>query len=111
MGRINAWHTAFNLAKDRVTGGGFDTFQGPTFRKYAPEPENVHAAHSIYFQVLGDHGFIGFGFVRAHWSDGVADREQGHPEMQNGSGPEMGSRPRCHDSGEYRWFCYGRSIS
>ncbi|MGO8754190.1 MAG: putative O-glycosylation ligase, exosortase A system-associated [Gallionellaceae bacterium] len=59
MGRINAWHTAFNLAKDRITGGGFDTFQGPTFRKYAPEPEEVHAAHSIYFQVLGDQGFIG----------------------------------------------------
>ncbi len=59
MGRINAWHTAFNLAKDRITGGGFDTFQAPTFRHYAPDPEDVHAAHSIYFQVMGDHGFIG----------------------------------------------------
>lgn len=59
MGRINAWHTAFNLAMDRPTGGGFLTFQAPTFRKYAPEPENVHDAHSIYFQVLGEHGFIG----------------------------------------------------
>jgi probable O-glycosylation ligase (exosortase A-associated) len=59
MGRINAWHTAFILAKDRITGGGFDTFQLPTFRRYAPEPENVHAAHSIYFQVMGDHGFTG----------------------------------------------------
>lgn len=59
IGRINAWHTAFNLAKDRITGGGFETFQAPTFRLYAPDPDNVHAAHSIYFQVMGDHGFIG----------------------------------------------------
>ena len=59
MGRINAWHTAFNLAKDSITGGGFDTFQAPTFLLYAPDPDNVHAAHSIYFQVMGDHGFIG----------------------------------------------------
>ncbi|MHB9101390.1 MAG: putative O-glycosylation ligase, exosortase A system-associated [Sulfuricella sp.] len=61
MGRINAWHTAFNLAKDRVTGGGFETFQAPTFRLYAPDPENVHDVHSIYFEVMGEHGFIGFG--------------------------------------------------
>jgi probable O-glycosylation ligase (exosortase A-associated) len=59
MGRINAWHTAFNLAKEHITGGGFETFQAPTFKLYAPEPDNVHAAHSIYFQVMGDHGFVG----------------------------------------------------
>lgn len=59
MGRINAWHTAFNLAKDRITGGGFEAFQEPTFKLYAPDPEDLHAAHSIYFQVMGDHGFIG----------------------------------------------------
>lgn len=59
MGRVNAWHTAFNVAKDRITGGGFESFQEPTFGLYAPDPENVHAAHSIYFQVLGDHGFTG----------------------------------------------------
>lgn len=61
MGRINAWHTAFNVAKDRVTGGGFETFQAPTFRQYAPDRWNVHDVHSIYFEVMGEHGFIGFG--------------------------------------------------
>jgi probable O-glycosylation ligase (exosortase A-associated) len=61
MGRINAWHTAFNLAKDRITGGGFETFRAPTFRQYAPDPEDVHDVHSIYFEVMGEHGFIGFG--------------------------------------------------
>jgi probable O-glycosylation ligase (exosortase A-associated) len=61
MGRINAWHTAFNLAKERITGGGFETFQAPTFHRYAPDPDNVHDVHSIYFEVMGEHGFIGFG--------------------------------------------------
>lgn len=60
LGRINAWHTAFNVAKDRVTGGGFDMFWPPTFRQYAPEPWRVHDVHSIYFEVMGEHGFIGF---------------------------------------------------
>lgn len=61
LGRINAWHTAVNVAKDRVTGGGFEMFRPPTFRQYAPEPFRVHDVHSIYFEVLGEHGFIGFG--------------------------------------------------
>lgn len=61
QGRINAWYTAWGLAKDRVTGGGFDAFQTPTFRAYAPNPENVRDVHSIYFQMMGEHGFIGFG--------------------------------------------------
>ncbi len=61
QGRINAWYTAFNLAKDRITGGGFETFRPPTFRQYAPDPWNVHDVHSIYFEQMGEQGFIGFG--------------------------------------------------
>ncbi len=61
LGRINAWHTAFNVAKDRITGGGYEMFRAPTFRQYAPEPFRVHDVHSIYFEVMGEHGFIGFG--------------------------------------------------
>jgi putative inorganic carbon (hco3(-)) transporter len=61
QGRINAWHMAFNVAKVRVTGGGFAMFQAPTFRQFAPDPWNVHDVHSIYFEVMGEHGFIGFG--------------------------------------------------
>jgi probable O-glycosylation ligase (exosortase A-associated) len=59
MGRINAWKYAYNAAKDNVLGMGFDSWSPVTFAKYAPEPENVHAAHSIYFSVLADHGWIG----------------------------------------------------
>lgn len=67
QGRINAWYTAFNVAKDRITGGGFDTFQPPTFRQYAPNPWNVHDVHSIYFEVMGEQGFIGFGLFMLLW--------------------------------------------
>lgn len=61
MGRINAWHTGFNVASSHLTGGGYEMFQAPTFRQYAPEPFRVHDAHSIYFEVMGEHGFIGLG--------------------------------------------------
>lgn len=62
MGRINAWKMATNLALDRpLVGGGFAIWSGPVFAKYAPVPTDVHAAHSIYFQALGEHGFVGLG--------------------------------------------------
>ena len=60
MGRINAWAMAFNLANDRpLVGGGFEIYNAKTFAKYAPDPTDVHAAHSIYFQILGEHGYVG----------------------------------------------------
>lgn len=60
MGRINAWWFAFNLAVDRpFVGGGFSTFTEELFQKYAPEPEAFHDSHSIYFEVLAEHGFVG----------------------------------------------------
>ena len=61
MGRINAWWTAWNVASSNVLGGGFKMFTVPTFHLYAPNPLDIHDAHSIYFQVLGEHGFIGLG--------------------------------------------------
>ena len=59
MGRFNAWRMAFNLASSEFFGGGFEAFQRPSFWMYAPDPTNVHDAHSIYFEVLGEHGFVG----------------------------------------------------
>jgi len=59
MGRFNAWGMAFNLAKSELFGGGFEAFQRATFWLYGPNPNDVHDAHSIYFEVLGEHGFIG----------------------------------------------------
>jgi probable O-glycosylation ligase (exosortase A-associated) len=59
LGRINAWHFAVNVATHNILGGGFNTFSPRQFAIYAPEPLNYHVAHSIFFEVLGDHGFIG----------------------------------------------------
>jgi len=62
QGRINSWKTAINIAKDRpFIGGGFETFIDPVFNRYAPNQGNVRDVHSIYFEVLGEHGFVAFG--------------------------------------------------
>ncbi|GGC16852.1 putative O-glycosylation ligase, exosortase A system-associated [Pseudoduganella buxea] len=65
MGRINAWQMAFNLANDRPLGGGFIIYEPDVFELYAPVPHDVHAAHSIYFQVLGEHGWVGLALYLA----------------------------------------------
>lgn len=68
MGRINAWQFAFNLAKDRpLTGGGFRAFTDQAFAIWAPNPTDVHDAHSIWFQMLGEHGFVGLGLFMLLW--------------------------------------------
>jgi putative inorganic carbon (HCO3(-)) transporter len=59
LGRINAWKTAWNLANHRFLGGGFEMWHEQVFQLYAPDPTNVHDAHSIYFKVLGEHGYVG----------------------------------------------------
>jgi probable O-glycosylation ligase (exosortase A-associated) len=66
MGRINAWYFAWNLALDRpFVGGGFGVSEQRIFRIYAPDPLDFHASHSIYFEVLGEHGFVGLGLFLA----------------------------------------------
>ena len=59
LGRINAWYFAVNLANDNLLGGGFNVFSKRMFWQYAPDPLDYHVAHSIYFQVLGEQGYIG----------------------------------------------------
>jgi putative inorganic carbon (HCO3(-)) transporter len=61
MGRINAWWTAVHVSNHRpLVGGGFNVLQqDETFARYAPVPGDVHDAHSIYFEVLGEQGYPG----------------------------------------------------
>ena len=60
LGRINAWHFAFNFSKDHpIMGGGYGTFNRELFYIYAPEPENFHDAHNIFFEVLAEQGYVG----------------------------------------------------
>ena len=61
--RLNSWYVARELAKDYpIMGGGFRTFSKDIYEAYMPGykyAENALDAHSIYFQVLGEHGFTG----------------------------------------------------
>jgi probable O-glycosylation ligase (exosortase A-associated) len=78
MGRVVAWKLSLILATHNpFFGGGFKGLEYfpvwsslsqefssfPWFYTGAalPDPDKARAAHSIYFQVLGDHGFFGLG--------------------------------------------------
>ena len=63
MGRIYAWKMAFNVANHNFFGGGFNLWSKATYIEYLPEFDPVknkaYVAHSIYFSVLGEHGWMG----------------------------------------------------
>jgi len=86
MGRINAWQMAWNLASHNFFGGSFGIYNLETFGRYAPDPTDVHAAHSIYFQVLGEHGFVGlFVFLLLWlfvWGSAGRMRKQGRKQPE-----------------------------
>jgi probable O-glycosylation ligase (exosortase A-associated) len=76
MGRINAWRFAFQLANQRITGGGIQGIEEEeAYRKYAPELHAellatggaFRAAHSIWFGTLGQHGWIGLALFVTLW--------------------------------------------
>jgi probable O-glycosylation ligase (exosortase A-associated) len=68
MGRIYAWQTAFNISTDRVLGGGYEyPLNREVIATYSPSGQML-VAHSIYFQVLGEHGFIGLGLYLLFWA-------------------------------------------
>ncbi len=67
MGRINAWWAAWNMAQHYPFGVGFKPATGELFALFAPNPGDVKAAHSIYFQVLGNHGFAGLALFLGIW--------------------------------------------
>ncbi len=66
-GRINAWKMCTAMASQRITGAGFEAYNKFTYETYAPEimivagKKKYFVAHSIYFSVLGEHGFPGLG--------------------------------------------------
>lgn len=68
QGRLAAWSAAWNMAFDYPTGVGFNIVVQQLFNLYSHNPEaGARAAHSIYFQVLGSHGFVGLGLFMAIW--------------------------------------------
>jgi probable O-glycosylation ligase (exosortase A-associated) len=61
LGRFQAWTFAYKLAVDRpITGGGFRVFTDEKlYMSYVPEALRARNFHSIYFEVLGESGFMG----------------------------------------------------
>lgn len=58
--RLTSWHVAYSLALDHpFLGGGFRTFTAEIYERYVPGWGRDTDAHSIYLQVLGEHGFPG----------------------------------------------------
>ncbi len=67
MQRIQSWTVAWNLTKDYpLTGAGFEFELSPNDKRwfgYGNADASVYlrtssAAHSIYFQILGQHGYV-----------------------------------------------------
>lgn len=59
MGRVNAWKVAYGVAKERpLVGGGFQMITPEVFERHLPG-ETLHDTHSIYFEALGEQGFVG----------------------------------------------------
>lgn len=67
MGRLNAWEMNYNIALANLFGGGFSMYTSEVYAIYAPDPRYVVVAHSIYFQILGEHGFIGLFLFLLVW--------------------------------------------
>ena len=60
-GRLTMWKFAIDVANDHpVLGGGLDVFYNNAYRaKYLPFGVEGRAVHSIYFEALGEHGYVG----------------------------------------------------
>lgn len=67
MGRIEAWKMTINLASHNILGGGFDIYRPEIYARYAPEALQQQGAHSIYFSVLGEHGYLGLFLFLMIW--------------------------------------------
>jgi probable O-glycosylation ligase (exosortase A-associated) len=101
LGRILVWQWTLGFVKDRPLGGGFNAFVVNEI-VFPPEKEGGQpilvkskAFHSIYFEVLGEHGYVGLALFAglilvtlfSLWR--VIRRTRGDPEMQ-----------WCHDLGK-----------
>lgn len=63
MGRLRAWQVCMAMAADRPTGVGFgqDAYMRE-YDSYKVHPEDrPHAAHSVWFSLIGETGYIGLG--------------------------------------------------
>ena len=67
QGRLYSWRVAWAVATHYFTGAGM-SYQNPMlFVIFGDGSDTVIAAHSIYFQILGNHGFVGLFLFIAMW--------------------------------------------
>jgi putative inorganic carbon (HCO3(-)) transporter len=60
QGRIAMWQASVAIASQRMLGAGFlGPYNQGVVDLYAPGT-HARAVHSIYFEVIGEHGYIGF---------------------------------------------------
>jgi probable O-glycosylation ligase (exosortase A-associated) len=60
LARLHSWTFAYRLFRDHpILGGGFQTFTAPLYGEYNMLADKVQGPHSIYFQVLAEHGLPG----------------------------------------------------
>lgn len=69
LGRLSAWWVAFGIAKQHLFGVGFNAAIPELFLTYSPYGLGAGqpVAHSIWFQMMGHHGFIGIGLFVVFW--------------------------------------------
>jgi len=68
MNRIWAWQHSIHVANARFVGGGIDFYSEAAYRSFSPAiAEKIETTtgkfsgpHSIFFKVLGEHGWFGF---------------------------------------------------
>ncbi len=66
--RLNSWIVSYRIARDYpFFGAGFRPFSPAVYLAYSPDEKwnTQQDAHSIYFQVMAEHGFFGFGLYAA----------------------------------------------
>lgn len=88
--RLQSWVFAANVAIHRpLVGGGFEVYRDASmWQQYGPEGAKPRAIHSIYFNVLGDQGFVGLllflGLLFATWRkcSKVRKRTRDDPELK-----------------------------
>ncbi|MBO6506286.1 MAG: putative O-glycosylation ligase, exosortase A system-associated [Kordiimonadaceae bacterium] len=64
LGRVGMWKFSTNVAADHpIVGGGFNVFYYRALSdEYMPFGYRMKAPHSIYYEVLGEHGYFGLFF-------------------------------------------------
>ena len=73
QGRFDMWTFAWRYALDHpILGGGFlVNLDADIFFRYVPDAYKVRSMHSVIFEVLGEHGFVGLalflGLIASAW--------------------------------------------